>query len=84
MSDTDMKNHKLALIFRYAKLAMQWTLTRDARIRAELRKIENDLGMTAEEIMDEAMRNTDRFRQHGQNVGHGISGNEKDPDTSDK
>lgn len=79
-----MKDHKLALIFRYAKLAMQWSLTRDTQIRDELRKIEKDLGMTAEEIMDEAMRNTDIFRQHGQNVGHEVNGNEKDPDTSDQ
>jgi len=79
-----MKDHKLALIFRYGRLAMQWTLTRDTQIRDELRKIEKDLGMTAEEIMDETMRNTDIFRQHGQNVGHGVNGNEKDPDTSDQ
>lgn len=77
-------NHKLALIFRYAKLAMQWTLTRDARIRDELRQIEKDLGMTAEEIMDEALRNTDSLQQHGQNVDHGVGKNEKKPDTSDQ
>ena len=80
-----MKDHKLALIFRYGRLAMQSTQTRDGYpIRDELRKIEKDLGMTAEEIMDETMRNTDIFRQHGQNVGHGVNGNEKDPDTSDQ
>lgn len=82
MSDTDMKNPKLALIFRYGKLTMQWTLTRDTRIRDELRKIEKDLGMTTEEIMDEAMRNTDRFRQHHQPAGHGTGGPEETPDTS--
>ncbi len=84
MSDADMKNPKLALIFRYGRLAMQWTQTRDARIRDELRKIEKELGMTAEEIMDEAMRNTDHFRQHGRPVGRGVSGNEKPPGTSDQ
>jgi hypothetical protein len=63
---------------------MQWTLTRDTQIRDELRKIEKYLGMTAEEIMDETMRNTDIFRQHRQNVGHGVNGNEKDRDTSDQ
>ncbi len=84
MSDTGMKDHRLALIFQYGQKAMQWTLTRDPHIRDELHKIEKELGITAEEIMDEAMRNTDRFRQHGQNVGHGVSGNEKDPDTSDQ
>lgn len=84
MDSADVKKQRLVLIFQYGQKAMQWMLTRDVQIRDELRKIEKDLGMTAEEIMDEAMRNTDIFRQNGQNVGHGVNGNEKDPDTSDQ
>ncbi len=79
MDNADVKRQRLALIFQYGQKAMQWSLIHD-----ELRKIEKDLGMTAEEIMDEAMRNTDITRQHGRPVGHGVSVNEKDSDTSDK
>lgn len=79
MDNAEAKRQRLALIFQYGQKAMQWTLIHD-----ELRKIEKDLGMTAKEIMDEAMRNTDLSRQHGRPVGHGASRNEKDPDTSDQ
>lgn len=82
MDNAEAKRQRLILIFQYGQKAMQWTLTRNTQIRDELRKIEKELGMTAEEIMDEAMRNTDLSRQHGRPVGHGVSGNEKDPDTS--
>ena len=82
MDNAEAKRHRLVLIFQYGQKAMQWTQARDAQVRDELRKIEKELGMTAEEIMDEALRNTDIFRQHHRPVGHGSGRPEETPDTS--
>lgn len=77
MDNAEAKRQRLVLIFQYGQKAMQWTLIHD-----ELRKIEKELGMTAEEIMDEALRNTDIFQQHHRPAGHGAGGPEETPDTS--
>ncbi len=46
-------------VFRYARLAASYNQDKNPKTVAELRKIEQELGMTAVEIMDQAMRGTD-------------------------
>lgn len=58
-----IKQRGLARIFQYAKLAMRYTLTHDSRVLGKQAKIRENLGMTDEEIMDEAVRNTDLFKR---------------------
>lgn len=56
----------LQQIFRYARLAANYNQSRSSKIAAELRKIEQELGMTAEAIMDQAMRKTDVIAKQSQ------------------
>lgn len=53
----------LSKVFEYAKLSGQYAQTKDVAIRQQLREIEQELGMSAEEIMDLALRNTDLFNK---------------------
>lgn len=61
---TKKDNLNLGQMFQYAQLAMEYAKNKSPDIARQLREIEKDLNMSAEEIMDEVMRQTDIFAVH--------------------
>lgn len=63
---TAMKEEKpdFGQMVRYAQLAMKYTESKSPDIARQLREIEKELNMSAEEIMDEVMRHTEIFAVH--------------------
>ncbi len=53
-------------VFRYARLAASYNQTKNPETAAELHKIEQELGMSATEIMDQAMSKTDAISRQSQ------------------
>lgn len=56
---SEMKSQDMQQVFRYARLAASYNQNKDQKTADELRKIEQELGMSATEIMDLAMSKTD-------------------------
>ncbi len=60
------KRVNMQQVFRYASLAASYNQSKNHETAAQLRKIEQELGMSATEIMDLAMSKTDAISRQSQ------------------